>query len=64
MCRICGGQFIFGGQFKGRLTDEEKAAISTTAPDITVAASQSIDEQDGGIRVADIEQQMYTDFLD
>ena len=20
MCRICGGQFIFGGQFKGRLT--------------------------------------------
>lgn len=44
--------------------DEEKATISTTAPDITVAASQSIDEQDGGIRVADIDQQMFTDFLD
>ena len=23
MCRICGGQFIFGGQFKGRLTTRE-----------------------------------------
>ena len=23
MCRICGGQFIFGGQFKGRLTLKE-----------------------------------------
>lgn len=29
MCRICGGQFIFGGQFKGRLTTEGKWHFTT-----------------------------------
>lgn len=27
MCRICGGQFIFGGQFKGRLTLEATLVV-------------------------------------
>lgn len=27
MCRICGGQFIFGGQFKGRLTQRKTAEL-------------------------------------
>lgn len=44
--------------------DDELTAVPTIDQEITVVDSQTIDEQDGGIRVAEIDQQMLSDFLD
>lgn len=44
--------------------DDELTAVPTIDQEITVVDSQTIDEQDGGIRVAEIDQQMLSDFLE
>ncbi len=43
--------------------DDELTAVPTIDQEITLVDSQAIDEKDGGIRVAEIDQQMLTDFL-
>lgn len=44
--------------------DDELIAVPKIDQEITVVDSQTTDEQDGGIRVAEIDQQMLSDFLD
>lgn len=44
--------------------DDELTAVPTIDQEIPVVDSQTIDEQDGGIRVAEIDQQLLSDFLD
>ena len=43
--------------------NDELTAVPTIDQEITLVDSQAIDEKDGGIRVAEIDQQMLTDFL-
>lgn len=44
--------------------DDELTAVPTIDQEVTFVDSQTVDEQDGGIRVAEIDQQMLSDFLD